>query len=544
MQELHVVREGSDHTQRLNSLGAGALDGATDTRQRRVIGLSQRLVDAPQEGVVGVLFGDGAEDVQGDDVLRALPDGVTLGVAELACQGPALDVAVAAEHLQPLAGDLQTAAGGAELGERHHDAVQPPRLLVAGAPGERRGLEHGSGSGLDFDGHLEERLLNQGQLVQPAPERLTMGGVDRRFQEAATGDAQPHGSHAQPRAVDHAHHPVQPPRLRGVRFGVAKDIGLGIDEIDLGSGHGAGAQLVLDAFDVDAVRGAVGTGNGDDEEGEAAQAGVGAFGPSEGGDRLGVHVGAEPLGAVEQPGALVHLFGGRIRGGEVGAAADLGHEHGAVPAVIVGGRHQVGHQLLADAGWRVAVDERGDAAGHAGGADHAGVRLAEEVGEGAAQDGRHILARRLQGVGAFLPDVALGIDGVRVMLNAVGLIAPGVVALQARRVTVDHLGVSGDGPTAYLAPALQPLLGPAAVLGRQVAVHQRFQVGVDLVPVEADGGLQLRVVDRISHGVASQATSLGPARVSGEAEVGKGGNGERQPDCATSLRDGFRSATG
>src|SRR3970040_2130273 len=78
-------------------------------------------------------------------------------------------------------------------------------------------------------------------------------------------------------------------------------------------GDGARAQLVLDPLDADAVGGAVGAGGGDEEEGEAAQAGVGALGAGEGGDRLGVYIGAEPLGAVEQPAVLAAAGGGSGR---------------------------------------------------------------------------------------------------------------------------------------------------------------------------------------------------------------------------------------
>ena len=266
---------------------------------------------------MGVLLGDGAQDVEADDVLRAFPDRVALGVTELTGQGPVLDVAVAAQDLQPLAGHLQAAAGGAKLGERHEYAVEAPRLLVAGAISQGGGLEDDGGGGLDLHGHLHQRLLHHRQLVQAAAEGLAVGGVDCRLQEAAPGDAQPHGGDAQPRAVDHAHHAVEPPRLRRPALGVAEDVGLGVHEVDLGGGDGAGAQLVLDALDVDAVGGAVSAGGGDDEEGEAASAGAGALGPGQGSDGFSVNVGAEPLGAVQQPGPLILLTGRRLSGAEV-----------------------------------------------------------------------------------------------------------------------------------------------------------------------------------------------------------------------------------
>src|SRR3972149_5570951 len=71
--------------------------------------------------------------------------------------------------------------------------------------------------------------------------------------------------------------------------------------------------------------------------------------------------------------------------------------------------------------------------GRAGGAGHAGCGLAEEVCEGAGEDGGHVLALRLQGVGALLPDVALGVDRAGVVGDGRRLVAPGVVALQLRR---------------------------------------------------------------------------------------------------------------
>src|SRR3989304_4622966 len=69
--------------------------------------------------------------------------------------------------------------------------------------------------------------------------------------------------------------------------------------------------------------------------GGAARGGRGPLGPGRGGVPFGVHVGAEPLGAVEQPAGLAAAGGGagrRLRGRQVGAAAPPGHENPALPA--------------------------------------------------------------------------------------------------------------------------------------------------------------------------------------------------------------------
>src|SRR3972149_5984952 len=198
-------------------------------------------------------------------------------------------------------------------------------------------------------------------------------------------------------------------------------------------------------------------------------------------------------------------------GGGGGLGAPVGENHFEALS-----SQRLGHQLLADARRGVSVDERHDAVRHAGGADHSGVGLAEEIGEGAGEDGWHLLALRLQGVRALLPDVALGVDGAGVVRHARRFVAPGVVLLQARRGAVDNLGVGGDGPAADLAPAAETLLRPAAVLRREGLVHQRAQVRVDLVPVEADGGFELGVIDGCSHG-APRRVSFCPASLAGAA---------------------------
>ena len=175
------------------------------------------------------------------------------------------------------------------------------------------------------------------------------------------------------------------------------------------------------------------------------QAGVGALGPRQRRDRARVDVGAEPLRAVEHPRAVL-LRRDRVAQREVGAAADLRHEHRAVPGVVERDRLEVRQHALAHVGRRVAVDEALDAAGHAGRADHARVGLAEQVRERGAEHRRDGLALAALAVRALLPDVALVRDGVRVVDDLADLVAPLVVALELRRVAVDTSARRAIGP--------------------------------------------------------------------------------------------------
>ncbi len=169
---------------------------------------------------------------------------------------------------------------------------------------------------------------------------------------------------------------------------------------------------------------------------------------------------------------------------------------------------QAGEQAVAHVGRGVGLDQPGHPAGHAQAAHLTGVGLRQQVVGTAQDDGRR---RATPGgfVGGEARDVAdlpqgpLGVEGGGVVAHLADLVGPAVPPGQLRRVGVDDVGVAGHGPAHELAHATELRRGPVQVLGRRVALHAGLQVGVEVVPVLPDGGVEAPVVEHGLHGTPS-----------------------------------------
>ena len=169
------------------------------------------------ERQVGLLAADGPADVDGQDVLGPLPDGVALGVAELAGDRPVVHVAVAAE-------DLERAL------EAAHRATRVLRILASGmrirrsrrassgsaAPRSGAGALEGDGEpGLEVDQEVDQRLAHQRVAVDALAPLGATGRVDGRLEEGAPVDAEAHERDPEAAGVHHLHHPVDAPPVAG-----------------------------------------------------------------------------------------------------------------------------------------------------------------------------------------------------------------------------------------------------------------------------------------------------------------------------------------
>src|SRR3954452_22669272 len=105
------------------------------------------------------------------DLARALVDLGDLRVAVVALGRELLRVAVAAEHLDRLAGPVARDAACEQLRLRALDGVRPARLLQArGAPDERARR-------LDLGLHVGELLLDRLEAADRPPEGVALLGV-------------------------------------------------------------------------------------------------------------------------------------------------------------------------------------------------------------------------------------------------------------------------------------------------------------------------------------------------------------------------------
>src|SRR3954453_17343109 len=124
-------------------------------------------------GLAGGVAQQRARDHEALDLARALVDLGDLRVAVVALGRELLRVAVAAEHLDRLAGPLPRDAAREQLRLRALDRVRPARLLQArGAPDERARR-------LDLGLHVGELLLDRLEAADRPAERvagLRVGG--------------------------------------------------------------------------------------------------------------------------------------------------------------------------------------------------------------------------------------------------------------------------------------------------------------------------------------------------------------------------------
>ncbi|MEZ4239945.1 MAG: hypothetical protein R3F59_28100 [Myxococcota bacterium] len=370
-----------------------------------------------------------AQDLVAEHVVAALPGLEHDGVAQQPGQhAELLDGAVAAEHL-----DGGAHAGGAgearpELVEVHEHAVGAA-LAVGGlaerdAVAERRQREGHAAGARRGDAQVGELAGDRRERRQGLAERGAVRGVRRGLAPGALQHGRAaHGVEDAARVDDLLEHGAEVGH--GQRPGAL--------EVHLGRGHGARAELVLEAADAEGVGAAVVEAAGHDVALQAARAGRRTLGAGGDEEQVGVDDRAEPLLPDDAGGAVAGVLRDDRVGAHVAAALDLGQELRADEVRVVVGVEQARHPVRT----RVArVAERLDEARGAGhGAGVAGLAvLREEVHR---RDGQALLAglaepgHRARGVGQAA-DLAVG----RVVDDALGADAEAVVAAQLRQVLV------------------------------------------------------------------------------------------------------------
>ena len=135
------------------------------------------VADPVEQGGVGALALHAPAHVEAQDVVRALPHRVHLGVAQEAGDGPLLDVAVAAVDLDGVAGGGDAEPGRPQLDQRGADAQPRPEVAV----------EHERLGRLHLHDQLGQLPLHQRVVGQLGAERLAGVGVAERLDQGAAG---------------------------------------------------------------------------------------------------------------------------------------------------------------------------------------------------------------------------------------------------------------------------------------------------------------------------------------------------------------------
>src|SRR4051812_48340985 len=311
---------------------------------------------------------DVSEQRPGDDealdLPRALVDLSDLGVAVVALGRKLLRVAVAAEHLDRLAGPVPRDPAREQLRLRPLDRVRPARLLQP-----RRPPDQGAGR-LDLGLHVRELLLDRLERADRTAERLALPGVRRRDVERGLRDPDRLRRDADAPGVERAQRDPHP----GARL--AEPLAGRVLEAQVGGRGRVQAELLLLARGPEPGRAAA------DEERAGALA-LRLAGEHD--ERVGVRAVRDPLLRAADPALAVRTSAHRPR---VGAGARLGQrERGEL--VALGERRDEAVDLLAAA----VLEDRQRAGARVDGDRHAeaGVRarqlleneaVAEEVGPG------------------------------------------------------------------------------------------------------------------------------------------------------------------
>ena len=372
--------------------------------------------------------------------------------------------------------------------------------------------------GFQLTQQVDHLFTHQRQVDQHAPFGLSVVGPHRRLQERAPGDAQTHHGHAETRAVDHLHHAVESPQIRGVAASVAplgpQGVAEGVVELDLTGGDAAGAQLELEPPFGEPVGRAVLQVAGNQVQADARRPLRTPFGTSQQYDGLAVDVGAEPLLAADEDPAVADVSGHAVNGAaQVRAAISFCEEHRTVGTVVEVVAAKAGQHVVAHVFGGVGIDQTGHAAGHTQGAHHSGVGLGQQVIGPGVEHPRGALA-----VGGFIggetrhvpggPQLPLGVDGGTGVVDLADLVSPAAVADQLGRVGVDDVGVAGDVATAQVTEVAQLGVDPRVADRRAVGLDPVDEHGIEVVPVVADGSVEGLVVD---HGTSSSAAAELPA---------------------------------
>ena len=392
-----------------------------------------------------------------------------------------------------------------------------------------RALVGGGHARFEVDEQVDQGLAHQGVAVDAVTELATAGRVDGRLEERAAVDAQSHERHAEAAAVDHLHHAVDAPPIAGgvgrrrAVPGVPASQARAPSRVTSPVGTPTVPELGLQALDDEAVRRPVGEVAGDDEGGEATAAGRGTLGPGQDDEDVGVDVGAEVLVAesshsspsctarvVLAPTSLPPWRSVRNIPPSQACRRDRGCAAGP------GSRRPTGVG-------GVALDDVGRTARHAQAAVDGRLGLGHQVGHGRAVTtaGHGTPGIGLEADEPVAHQVGLVLESRLVVDDLVDLVPPAVVAAQDRPVLVGLLGPGGDDLAHQGSERRHVLLGEGAV-GRvgEVAVEQEGQVGVEGVPVEADGLLELGVVGKHRPDATPSAGPRGSGRA-GDTFVSK-----------------------
>lgn len=345
-----------------------------------------------REEPVGALLAQAAQDVQRDDVRRALPDGPEMGVAQEPGIDEVLDVAVAATDLHRLAGHEPGPLADRVLGERREDPDQRPGRgigCVAGDLAERDGvggvepvgaLQHQGQRRLGVQQQRQQRGPHQRLVEQRRPGHDPLPGVVHGLPHGPPHQRRRAHGVGQARDVDHLGHLQEPAGQ------LADRLRPGPLQRHLAAGHRPRPQLVLEPVDADRVAAAVGACPRHQEHPEPAGPLALSRYPGQGEHDVRGDVGAEPLPPGQRPVVAVV---GRLGGGppDIGAAVDLGHEHRAG-----GGGGRVGGAEGVDLGGEPAgveqAQDAGRGVGHRQRARDAELGLHEQVRQRVLDDVR------------------------------------------------------------------------------------------------------------------------------------------------------------
>ena len=170
-------------------------------------------------------------------LVGALVDLGDLGVAHHPLDGVVAGVAVAAEHLDGVRGDLHRDVGGEALG----GGAEEREVLVVALRAAGGGVGQLAG-GLDLHAHVGEQELQSLEVGDRLAELLPLLGVGQRVVDRALRDADGLGGDGDPGVVEGAH--------RGLEAGaLLADHPVGGDpdlvEVDLAGGAALDAELLL-----------------------------------------------------------------------------------------------------------------------------------------------------------------------------------------------------------------------------------------------------------------------------------------------------------
>ncbi len=206
----------------------------------------------------GGLLGERAADHHALDLVGALEDLHDLGLAHVALDREVAGVAVAAEHLHGVGGDLHGVVGGDQLGDRRLGRERQPLVL------EPRRREVRRPRGLDRGGHVGQHEREALVLDDRLAEGLALAGVGDGVVERALGEPGGDGGDAEPAGVEPGQRDLEPLALLA-----EQPVGVDPDVVEAHGRGGAAGQAHLPLGRVG--REALGVG-GHEEAGDAVAA--------------------------------------------------------------------------------------------------------------------------------------------------------------------------------------------------------------------------------------------------------------------------------